>query len=192
MEPDRQAQRAFARFHLNAFRSITVATVARPPRYHSAVALDEMKNFLPIGTPDGNARIGTAGQPTEDELREVAADGYRAMVNLGLLNPEYCLPDEAGLAASLGLAYRHLPVDFDAPALADFEAFVAQMDAWSNERVFVHCAANFRVSSFMAVYGELRLGWTGTGPIATPARSGSRTGPGRRSSTNAGRASSLR
>ena len=33
------------------------------------------------------------------------------------------------------------------------------MDAWAGERVFVHCAANFRVSSFMAVYGEMRLGW---------------------------------
>jgi protein tyrosine phosphatase (PTP) superfamily phosphohydrolase (DUF442 family) len=123
------------------------------------VALDDIKNFLPIETANGDGRIGTAGQPTEEELREVAADGYRAIVNLGLLNPEYCLPDEAGLAASLGLAYRHLPVNFDAPALADFEAFVAQMDAWSDERVFVHCAANFRVSSFIAVYGEMRLGW---------------------------------
>jgi protein tyrosine phosphatase (PTP) superfamily phosphohydrolase (DUF442 family) len=118
------------------------------------MALDDIKNFLAI---DG--RIGTAGQPTEAELAEVAADGYRAVVNLGLLNPEYCLPDEAGLAASLGLQYSHLPVNFDAPAVADFEAFVAQMDAWAGARVFVHCAANFRVSCFMAVYGELRLGW---------------------------------
>jgi protein tyrosine phosphatase (PTP) superfamily phosphohydrolase (DUF442 family) len=117
------------------------------------VALDDIKNFLAI-----DDRIGTAGQPSEDELREVASEGYRAVLNLGLLNPEYCLPDEAGLAASLGLAYRHLPVSFDAPAAADFEAFVAQMDAWANERVFVHCAANFRVSAFMAVYGEMRLG----------------------------------
>jgi protein tyrosine phosphatase (PTP) superfamily phosphohydrolase (DUF442 family) len=119
------------------------------------VSLDEINNFLAV---DG--RIGTAGQPKEDELREVAEDGYRAVINLGLLNPEYCLPDEAGLVASLGLQYRHLPVNFDAPALADFEAFVAQMDAWAGERVFVHCAANLRVSSFMAVYGEMRLGWS--------------------------------
>jgi len=26
--------------------------------------------------------------------------------------------------------------------------------------VFVHCAANYRVSSFVALYGESRLGWT--------------------------------
>jgi protein tyrosine phosphatase (PTP) superfamily phosphohydrolase (DUF442 family) len=118
------------------------------------VALDDIKNFIAI-----DERIATAGQPSEDELREVAGEGYGAVVNLGLLNPEYCLPDEAGLAASLGLAYRHLPVSFDAPAAADFDAFVAQMDAWAAQRVFVHCAANFRVSAFMAVYGEMRLGW---------------------------------
>jgi protein tyrosine phosphatase (PTP) superfamily phosphohydrolase (DUF442 family) len=119
------------------------------------MSLDEIKNFATV-----NDQIGTAGQPSEGELRDVAADGYAAVINLGLLNPEYCLPDEAGLAASLGLAYRHLPVSFDAPALADFDAFVAAMDAWADRRVFVHCAANFRVSAFMAVYGELRLGWT--------------------------------
>ena len=118
------------------------------------MALDDIKNFLPI-----DDHVATAGQPTEAEVREVAGAGYRAIVNLGLLDPRYCLPDEAGLAASLGLKYRHLPVVFDAPTIADFEAFVAQMDEWAAERVFVHCAANFRVSSFMALYGELRLGW---------------------------------
>jgi len=123
----------------------------------AAVSLDEIRNFLAIDARD--APIGTAGQPSEEELAEVAADGYQAVLNIGLLNPEYCLPDEAGLAASLGLQYRHLPVSFDAPAIADFEAFVAQMDAWAGQRVFVHCAANFRVSSFIAVYGEMRLGW---------------------------------
>ena len=121
----------------------------------AAMSVEEIKNFAAI---DG--RVGTAGQPSEDELRDVAADGYQAVINLGLLNPEYCLPDEAGLAASLGLAYRHLPVVFDAPTLADFDAFVTGMDAWADKRVFVHCAANFRVSAFMAVYGEMRLGWT--------------------------------
>jgi hypothetical protein len=26
--------------------------------------------------------------------------------------------------------------------------------------VFAHCAANYRVSAFLSIYGELRLGWT--------------------------------
>ena len=93
-------------------------------------------------------------------MRDVATDGYAAVVNLGLLDPKYCLPDEAGLVASLGMSYRHIPVKFDAPAVEDFATFAATMDEWAGKKTFVHCAANYRVSVFMALYGELRLGWT--------------------------------
>ena len=119
------------------------------------MSLTAIKNFIPI-----DDRIATAGQPTEEQVRAIAVAGFAAVVNLGLLDPKYCLPDEAGLVASLGLSYRHIPVKFDAPTVGDFEAFAAAMDALATERVFVHCAANYRVSSFMALYGELRLGWT--------------------------------
>ena len=94
------------------------------------MAITDIRNFVPI-----DDRLGTAGQPTEEQLRDVAAEGYAAVINLGLLDPKYCLPDEAGLAASLGMAYRHIPVRFDAPAVDDFRAFVA-------------------------LWGELRLGWS--------------------------------
>jgi protein tyrosine phosphatase (PTP) superfamily phosphohydrolase (DUF442 family) len=118
------------------------------------MALTDIKSFLRI-----DERLGTAGQPTEAQLGDVAAGGYASVVNLGLLDPKYCLPDEAGVVAALGMEYRHIPVRFDAPTLEDFRAFAATMDAWSGEKVFVHCAANFRVSAFVALYGELRLGW---------------------------------
>jgi hypothetical protein len=51
-------------------------------------------------------------------------------------------------------------VKFDAPTIEDFRTFAATMDQWNDKRVFVHCAANYRASAFVAVYGELRLGWT--------------------------------
>ena len=124
-------------------------------RRPSGMPIETIANFVPLGD-----RVGTAGQPNEQELREVAAAGYRAVINLGLLDPRYCLPDEAGLAASLGLLYRHIPVNFDEPTLENFRDFVAAMDEYEDKRVLVHCAANYRVSSFMAVYGEMRLGWT--------------------------------
>jgi protein tyrosine phosphatase (PTP) superfamily phosphohydrolase (DUF442 family) len=124
-------------------------------RYRPRVALAGIRNFLSI-----DDSLGTAGQPTEAELAEVAAAGYAVVVNLGLLDPKYCLPDEASAVASLGMAYHHIPVRFDAPTVDDFRAFVAAMDAWRGRKVFVHCAANYRVSAFVALYGELRLGWT--------------------------------
>lgn len=119
------------------------------------MALADIRNFRSV-----DDSLGTAGQPTEAQLADVAAAGYAVLVNLGLLDPKYCLPDEAGAVASLGMVYRHIPVKFDAPAVEDFRAFVTAMDGWRDLRVFVHCAANFRVSAFIAVYGELRLGWT--------------------------------
>ena len=119
------------------------------------MALAEIRNFDAI-----DDRLGTAGQPTEAQLGEVAGAGYEAIVNLGLLDPKYCLPDEAASAGALGLAYRHIPVKFDAPTIEDFLTFAATMDQWNDKRVFVHCAANYRASAFVALYGELRLGWT--------------------------------
>jgi protein tyrosine phosphatase (PTP) superfamily phosphohydrolase (DUF442 family) len=119
------------------------------------MALAEIRNYLAI-----DERLGTAGQPTEPQLGDVAADGYAAVVNLGLLDPKYCLPDEASSVTSLGLEYQHIPVKFDAPTVHDFWIFAETMDRWEDRKVFVHCAANYRASAFVALYGELRLGWT--------------------------------
>jgi protein tyrosine phosphatase (PTP) superfamily phosphohydrolase (DUF442 family) len=119
------------------------------------MALDGIKNFIEV-----SGRLGTAGQPSEAQLREVADAGFEVVVNLGLLDPRYCLPDEAGTVASLGLAYHHIPVDFNAPQADDLTRFLDVMDASKDKKVFVHCAANYRVSSFVALYGESRLGWS--------------------------------
>ena len=116
---------------------------------------EEIKNYLYV-----DERIITGGQPTSEQLRELAALGHGAVINLGLLDPKYCLADEAGLVAALGMQYRHIPILFDAPATQDFRDFLRAMDDLADQRVFVHCAANYRVSSCMAIYAEKRLGWS--------------------------------
>ena len=102
---------------------------------------------------------GTAGQPTEEQLRAIAEHGYEVVVNLGLLDPKYCLPDEAGSVRQLGMAYHHIPVDFQNPTAADFDRFRQTLLGERGRKVFVHCAANLRVSCFMALFGETELGW---------------------------------
>jgi protein tyrosine phosphatase (PTP) superfamily phosphohydrolase (DUF442 family) len=104
--------------------------------------------------------LATAGQPQESELADIAASGFDLVVNLGLLDPRYCLLDEAGSIAKLGLDYRHIPVDFKAPARDDFRRFEAALREATGRRVFAHCAANYRVSCFVALYGEAQLGWS--------------------------------
>lgn len=120
------------------------------------MTLEKIKNVRPsmAGAP------ATAGQPTERQLGALAKTGFQVVINLGLANASYSLPDEAGLVASLGMTYHHLPVAFDEPTLEDLRRFIALMDRHTGERIFVHCAANYRVSSFVALYGEARLGWS--------------------------------
>lgn len=98
------------------------------------------------------------GQPTEDELRAVAAAGYTHVVNLGLLDPEYCLPDEGKLAEDAGLTYRHIPVDFSNPRLADLDTFAEA--AGQSVKLFVHCAMNYRACTFTALWLERDRGWS--------------------------------
>jgi protein tyrosine phosphatase (PTP) superfamily phosphohydrolase (DUF442 family) len=68
--------------------------------------------------------------------------------------------DEAGLTRSLGMEYHHIPVDFNAPQSDDLQKFFEVMDTSREKKVFVHCAANYRVSGFIALYGQSRLGWS--------------------------------
>lgn len=117
--------------------------------------IGQIRNFVAV-----DDRFATAGQPTELELAELKAEGFEAVVNLGLLDPRYCLPDEAGAVTALGMSYHHIPVVFQAPTPEDFETFRMTMKALASRKVFVHCAMNFRVSCFTALLGEIDLGWT--------------------------------
>jgi protein tyrosine phosphatase (PTP) superfamily phosphohydrolase (DUF442 family) len=119
------------------------------------MAIEDIRNFVPVSD-----NLATGGQPSEQQVQEVAQAGFQVVVNLGLLDPRYCLADEAGLVKSLGLEYHHIPVDFKAPQADDLRRFFDVMDASRDKKVFVHCAANYRVSSFVALYGQARLGWS--------------------------------
>lgn len=107
-----------------------------------------------------NEHLITGGQPSEDQLRAAAAEGVTTVINLAILDPRYALPDEAGLVRALGMAYHHIPVEWERPTAADFAAFEQVMDAVGQEKTLLHCAANFRVTAFDSLYAVKRLGWT--------------------------------
>jgi protein tyrosine phosphatase (PTP) superfamily phosphohydrolase (DUF442 family) len=104
--------------------------------------------------------LATSGQPREDQLPAIAAAGYDVVVNLALHDdPRYSLPDEAAAVRALGMEYVHIPVPFQAPAPGDLSAFFRVMDAHRGRRVWIHCAANYRVTAFLGLYRRLRDGW---------------------------------
>jgi protein tyrosine phosphatase (PTP) superfamily phosphohydrolase (DUF442 family) len=68
------------------------------------------------------------------------------------------VPDEAERVTALGMEYVAIPVIWEAPTQADLRRFFAVMDANQDRRLFVHCAANMRVSVFLFLYRIVRLG----------------------------------
>ena len=116
-------------------------------------ALLEIHACRPIGP-----NLITAGQPLESQFKAIREAGFNAVVNLALPTSTGALPNEGSLVTALGMAYVQLPVDFNAPSSADFRAFSGVMEAFSERRIFVHCAANMRVSAFVFLYRVLRCG----------------------------------
>ena len=119
------------------------------------VSVEDINNFR-----RADERSITGGQPTEKQLKAVAADGYKVVINLATIDPRYSLRDEAATVTSLGMKYHHIPVKWDEPTDADFAAFERVMQQVGEEPTLVHCAANYRATAFYSLYAEKHLGWS--------------------------------
>jgi len=102
--------------------------------------------------------LGTSGMPREEHIPAIRAAGFEVVINLALTTSEGAIPHESNLVTREGMAYFQIPVQFQAPTAADFHLFCGLMHACENRRVFVHCAANKRVSAFVYLYRTLHEG----------------------------------
>jgi protein tyrosine phosphatase (PTP) superfamily phosphohydrolase (DUF442 family) len=109
--------------------------------------MDSIINFKQI-----NPLLACAGQPTENEIAALADEGYHTIVNLGLLNTKYALTDEATFVKQSGMDYYHLPVAFDEPKFDNLATFIRLMTEIDKKKVLVHCAVNYRASTFVGLY----------------------------------------
>jgi len=114
--------------------------------------LNRIRNFLRI-----DDRLATSGMPQPDDFAALRQAGFDVVMNLALPTSHHALPNEGELVSAQGMTYVHIPVKFDAPQPADFEQFTRVMDACAGQKVFVHCAANMRVSAFVFLH-RLRHG----------------------------------
>ena len=120
-----------------------------------ADAFSHIRNFREV-----SPSLATSGQPKDQDLASIARAGYEVVINLALHDdPRYSLADEAGTVRSLGMRYVHIPVQFNAPSKADLASFFDAMDQHRARKLWVHCAANMRVTAFLGLYRVLRQGW---------------------------------
>src|SRR5690349_2620860 len=106
-----------------------------------------------------NENLSSSGMPTAEQMKEVADEGVQVVINLALRTSPGALPNEDSVVESLGMKYIHIPVEWNSPTKQNLDDFFAAMDDHKQEKVLVHCQANYRASSFVMLYRVLRLGW---------------------------------
>ena len=115
---------------------------------------EEIRNFLPL-----SENLFTGGMPKAEQLRDAAEQGVQVVINLALHDIQNALPEEEELVRSLGMTYINIPVIWNHPTQENLNEFLEAMDAHREEKVLVHCEANYRATAFPALYRILRLGW---------------------------------
>lgn len=119
----------------------------------STNSIEEIYNYLKFSD-----SVATAGQPTEAQFSTIQKSGYQVVVNLARPDSPNALPNEQAIVESLSMQYIHIPVVWENPTLEDISRFFSVMETNADKSVFVHCAANMRVSSFLYLYRLVRAG----------------------------------
>jgi protein tyrosine phosphatase (PTP) superfamily phosphohydrolase (DUF442 family) len=112
--------------------------------------MEDIYNYLKI-----SESVATSGQPTKEQFSAIKDSGYQTIVNFALPTSTNALPDEKQVVENLGMQYVHIPVIWENPTLEDLEQFFSVMKANADQKIFVHCAANMRVSAFMYLYRRI-------------------------------------
>lgn len=102
-------------------------------------------------------RLVTSGQPSAQELAKLKDLGFGAVVYLAPPTVQDAVRDEPAILERQGIAFVNIPIRFDAPSDADFDAFVAAMRGFGERKVLVHCQVNLRASSMVFLYRAIVL-----------------------------------
>ena len=106
-----------------------------------------------------DTKLSSSGMPTAEQMQEAAEAGVQVVINLALTTSPGALPNEAEVVESLGMKYIHIPVEWNNPTRQNLDDFFSAMDQHKEDKMLVHCQANYRASSFIMLYRVLRLGW---------------------------------
>jgi len=113
---------------------------------HAQPAL-EAPNVVPI-----SERLVTSGQPTAEALGKLKAMGFGAVIYLAPPTVSDAVRDEAMIVGKQGITYVNLPIRFDEPTGADFDAFAGVLRGLGDRKVLVHCQVNMRASTLVFLY----------------------------------------
>ncbi len=142
---------------LFVYHSLSAVALAAPSVHNNAeqdAAADTLANLTNLQR--NNAYLLSSGLPSAQQLKALKEEGVTHVVDLIPGNRV----DEILATAQLNLEYFNVPVDWEAPTLANFlnyAAFMKRVDA-TDEKVLTHCKLNWRGASFTYLYRVAVLG----------------------------------
>ena len=110
-------------------------------------SIESILNYLVVTTD-----IITGGQPSPGEIIALGEAGYQIVINLATSTSPDAIPEEQELVQAAGMAYVHIPVDWQSPMKSDLLKFFALFEPYREFKIFVHCSLNMRVSVFIYLF----------------------------------------
>ena len=115
--------------------------------------LDEITNFRQY-----SEHFASSGQPTEEQLETLRDAGFERVVYIAYSDHDNSLPNEDRVVKNLGLEYVHIPIEWTAPTVDDFNLFAGAMQRAANKKTLLHCQVNYRASAFSFLYRVVHQG----------------------------------
>ncbi len=104
-------------------------------------------------------RIATGGQPTDAAFAKLAANGYRAVLNLRTASENIDLKHEQEAIEKAGMRYINIPVVSSAPKPGQVDEFIKAVKNKDNHPMLIHCGSANRVGAFWMIYRVVEQGW---------------------------------
>ena len=100
-----------------------------------------------------------AGQPSEEELHDLAKSGYRTLVNLRGPDEEGAVTDEERLVESTGVSYASIPVTSQTIDDLAVHRFIQAIDSTASQPAVVHCGSGGRAGVMVLLHLAMKHGW---------------------------------
>ncbi len=130
------------------FSSFLLAEAQSNPKYLDS-DFKTLSNFHFV-----SSDLASSGYLKMDEYQLIKQYGFKHVVNLIPGDQK----EERNVVESHGLSYEQIQVDWSEPSLDDFESFTKLMKSYGVNKVYVHCQANYRASTFVYLHRVTNLG----------------------------------
>jgi uncharacterized protein (TIGR01244 family) len=114
-----------------------------------------MKNLRQIAP-----NLFIAGQPTEEELKDIPSTGFRTLINLRSPDEEGVVASEERLVESAGLNYAAIPVTPQTIDDVSVQRFIQAVDSEDAPPVVAHCGGGGRAGIMVLLHLAITHGWS--------------------------------